>query len=183
MQQQVKQTMTSPTRSHIGPFRKAGAVPAAELAPMCKQLYHDRHFMNFLSKVCGFHQPFTTLPESMPHSCSLLVYNQPGDHISPHFDINYYKGRTITVLLTIINKNKYGLCCSSNQTCANGTCQDTRENSLLIMDGERILHHTEKLQQGEMRVVLSMVFTTDPSQTNWQWLQMKLKDVSFFLKP
>ena len=37
-------------------------------------------------------------------SCSVLVYEKPGDHIGWHYDHNFYKGRHFTVLIPIVNR-------------------------------------------------------------------------------
>ena len=166
-------------------LRQGGAVPFQVLqahAPLCVALYGDRGFRAYLSGQTGLE--LSTLPGDMPHRCSLLVSASEGDHIADHYDVNYYRGRTFTVLLTVFNRAQNGQCCSANRTCAyrGGVeqCRDTAENSLLVMEGDKVLHSTRQLGRGEKRVVLSMIYTTDPSQTLWQRMRMKVKDWSFF---
>lgn len=175
-------------RSSFFGLRQGGAVPASQLrhlAPLCLGLYNDPSFARMVTGVSGVQGLLQPLPADMPHSCSLLVYERGGDSISWHHDTNYFRGQTVTVLLTVINRGRTGLCCSANRTCAvldgRPSCRDTPENSLLVMRGDQVLHATEPLQAGERRTVLSMVYTTDRSQTAWQLLRMKLKDLSFFV--
>ena len=176
------------TRSVLPGLRQGRAVPAATLrrqAPACWRLYRDPAFVAFVQRHSGLDSKLQALPASMPHSCSLLVSAERGDAISWHHDVNYFRGDTVTVLLTLVNRDAAGRCCSSNRTCAvlagGRQCRDTPENSVLVMRGDRVLHATEPLRAGETRLVLSMVYTTDPTQTLWQAVCMAVKDWSFFL--
>lgn len=186
LRSQVQQAVA--VRSGFLGLRQGGAVPASQLrhlAPLCLGLYNDPSFALMIGSVSGVVGRLHPLPPDMPLSCSLLVYEREGDGISWHHDTNYFRGQTVTVLLTVLNRGRTGLCCSANRTCAvldgQASCRDTPENSLVVMRGDKVLHATQPLQAGERRTVLSMVYTTDTSQTVWQRLHMKLKDLSFFV--
>lgn len=100
-----------------------------------------------------------------------------------HHDDNYYQGRTFTLLLTLVNRDAAGACCSGNRNCVSDggeVCTDTHPNSMLLFEGQRVLHRTESLRQGERRVVCSMFFCADPSQSNLQRIGRRLKDTFFF---
>ena len=175
-------------RSGVPGARKGGSVPFSELARdplgLCAGLYRSPEMLAVVQTVAGVREPLRTLPAGRPHACSLLVYERPGDRIAWHHDTNYFRGTTVTVLLTLLNRDKRGGCCSANRSCAvldgEARCTDTRENSLIVLHGSRVLHSALPLGEGETRVVLSMVYSTDPRSTPLQRIGMAVKDWSFF---
>lgn len=185
VQAETRSVLSQRRRSGVLWLRSGSAVPytvLAQGAPTIVGLYENPGFVQMISAQFG--QLLQVLPEHMPHRCSLLVSDREGDHIAAHYDTNFYKGSTVTVLLTIFNRAANGRCCSSNKTCVykdgREACRDTAENSLLIMEGDRLKHFTRKQGADELRVVLSLVYTTDPTQSLWQQARMRLKDWSFF---
>ena len=185
LQTQVAQAPS--TRTSLFGWRTSSVTDAwtlSRVAPICINLYHSPTLLRMVQLASGFEEQLKVLPISMPLSCSLLRYDEAGDHISWHYERNYFRGRTVTVLLTVFNRNATGQCCSGNQSCrlmdGKEECRDTRENSLTVLDGSRILHSTRKLSPGEQRVVLSMVFCTDSHQTPWQKVCTSVKEWSFF---
>ena len=59
-----------------------------------------RDFAKNISAALGIQVVPTQLSDKS--SCSLLVYDQPGDFIDWHHDVNFYRGRHFTVLLPLI---------------------------------------------------------------------------------
>lgn len=185
LQKQVKQLPA--TRTSLFGWRQSAVTDATSImhhAPFCLDIYNSLSLRQKVQVATGVRDRLDPLPLSMPLSCCLLRYDKAGDHITWHYDNNYHKGKTFTVLLTVFNRNAAGQCCSGNQSCRmiDGTevCQDTRENSLVVLDGSNTLHSTKKLQEGEVRLVLSMVFCTDSRQTPWQAFCTSVKNISFF---
>lgn len=172
-----------PVRSSMA-GRKSGAVPFSALrsCPVTIGLYHHPEFIGLIEQAiqCKGLRP---LPPEQMHACSLLVYEQEGDQIGYHYDWNHFKGTTCTVLLTITNQDASTLLNSSNSTCiwtdGSEKCWQTQLNSLVIMQGDRVLHRARPLKKGERRVVLSMVYSTDPSQTLVHAVRQRVKDWSF----
>ena len=175
-------------RSGVPGARKGGSVPFSELLQvpggLCAGLYESGELRAVVQPLSELGKPLQTLPADRPHACSLLVYEEPGDRITWHRDTNYFRGDTVTVLLTLLNRNRHGGCCSSNKNCArlegSERCIDTQENSLLVLHGSRVTHAALPLAENEIRVVLSMVFSTDPTSTLLQKAGMAVKDWSFF---
>ena len=64
-------------------------------------------------------------------SCSLLVYERPGDHIGWHYDHDFYRGRHFTVLLPLINQRSGAPGTSSAQLEAQiaGSCRFAMRSS------------------------------------------------------
>ena len=169
-------------RSRIGTLRKSGVLPASRLhGTVLHAIYKSADMQGLVAS--AVRERLGSVPDAHPQSCSLLVYNSEGDHISQHYDRNWYAGRTFTALLTLVNSDADGRRCSAVQTCAalggGEECIRTRVNSLLIFEGARVKHRATALSAGEQRVVLSMVYTTDSSQWGWQRLGRWIKDASF----
>ena len=92
----------------------------------------------------GAYRRSTTVPRARLVGTPLerLMYNEAGDHISRHVDVNWYAGRTFTALLTLTNRDAWGQCCSATETCYDRgrreVCTVTEENSLLLFEGDRV---------------------------------------------
>jgi hypothetical protein len=118
-------------------------------------------------------------------SCSLLYYDEPGDHIHWHYDHNFYHGRHFTVLLSLVNQGPSGTAsgtlerkCSASDTGV--VAIDTCENSLVVFEGKRVRHRASPIGQDETRVMLSMTFGTNP-RIGWGWeLLRRVKDTAYF---
>ena len=117
-------------------------------------------------------------------SCSVLIYDLPGDRIAPHFDHNFYNGRHFTVLLSIVNEHHLYPRVSSAKLLVRmaGTMVEvpTPRNTLVLFEGAETLHGVTALDDYEVRVILSMTFCTDPSTTRLKDLARRLKDVGYF---
>lgn len=174
----------SATRSgFIG--RKGGAVPFSRLMqePVIPALYRHPQFVRMAQQAAGCREPLRTIPSSHQHACSLLVYEEAGDSITWHYDRNYYSGKTFTVLLTLENRDASRLLPSGNTTCVwedgGEMCWATAPNSVVVMQGQHVLHKAKPLGEGERRVVLSMVYSTDPRQSPAQMARQRVKDWSW----
>ena len=168
--------------TQLGPHRRSGTVPAAALEGSClAAIYRSPQMRSLVSEAMAAEVDIA--PAQHPHSCSLLTYRSAGDHITHHYDTNWYVGSTYTALLTLVNERADGTCCSSTRTCYTRedgeVCLPTEVNSLLIMRGDKVRHRATPLREGETRVVLSMTFTTDRSQWGWQCVGRWIKDTSF----
>jgi hypothetical protein len=110
------------------------------------------------------------------------VLRQAGDHIGWHFDHNSYRGRHFTVLLPVENRGS-----ASGLSHATLMVKDGGErviapppNTLIVLEGARVLHKVTPIRDGERRVVISMTYCTDPRNAWWQGLARRVKDVAFF---
>src|SRR5215475_9171193 len=125
----------------------------------------------------------TTTPRRDQSSCSILVYDRPGDRIGWHYDHNFYNGRHFTALLPLFNEGAAGQVSSSRLLVKeNGNTRliPTPPNSLALFEGAFVRHCVTALQHGERRVMLSMTFCTDPTTDRLKDLSRRIKDIAYF---
>lgn len=126
------------------------------------ELYYSEDILRVLTNVLK--KPINRPPLSDNNSCSLLIYSNPGDFIDWHMDYSNYYGDRYVVLFSLINSNKDGECCSSNEFVyknGNNTGEEKlklKPNNLLIFKGSDILHKSTEIGEGEKRILLSMTF-------------------------
>ncbi len=172
-------------RSFVPLHKQGGTVSYEKIhyhAPACLGMYHSETLRQWLSQVvCEDIKPTADHDQS---SCSLLYYQQPGDHINWHFDHNFYKGRHFTVLLSVVNQSQTGGLSRSKlmhrRRDGRDVEVDTAENVLVIFEGARVLHKVTPIGAGESRAVLSMTFSTDPSLSWFKEFCRRVKDTAFF---
>jgi hypothetical protein len=126
------------------------------------ELYYSEDILRVLTNVLKKH--INRPPLSDNNSCSLLIYSNPGDFIDWHLDYSNYYGDRYVVLLSLINYNKDGECCSSNEFIYKDSSNSgekklkLKPNNLLIFKGSEILHKSTQIKEGETRILLSMTF-------------------------
>ena len=172
-------------RSYVPTHKKGGTIAYETLclqAPHVIELYQSPHFHALISRIVGVDVVPTPLHDQS--SCSVLVYERPGDHIGWHYDHNFYKGRHFTVLLPVVNRDAQGPGLSAARLSARIGGQDreipTPPNQLIVFEGAHVLHKASPIAEGERRVVLSMTFTTDPRNSVLQGVARRIKDTAFF---
>lgn len=172
-------------RSYV-PHHKKGGTIAYEIldrhAPLLTSLYRSREFKNLISEIAGVTvQPTPTHDQS---SCSVLIYERPGDHIGWHYDHNFYMGRHFTVLVPIVNRGVAPGTLSSARlmTRKGSTVAEiaTPPNRLVVFEGARVRHKVTPIVDGERRVVWSMTYCTDARNAAWQAVARRVKDTAFF---
>src|SRR5262249_37651086 len=116
-------------------------------------------------------------------ACSVLFYDQPGDHIQWHYDHNYYEGRQFTVLLSLVNQAAAGGLSASGLQHSNADDPEipvnTEENVLVVFEGARVRHRVTPTTPGDLRVMLSMTYNTQP---RIRWIMeaaRRCKDIAF----
>jgi len=124
------------------------------------ELYYSNSLTDALSNV--MQKPIQRTPLHDPNACSLLIYNNKGDHIDWHLDLSNYYGDRFVTLISIINQNRDGTGLSQNefQYMYNGKIHTLQlaPNSMIIFKGSEILHKATAIADGERRILLSMVF-------------------------
>ena len=169
-------------RSKVFNLRQGAAIPGKLLPKIFIDFYYSKELNSFLNNLLKL--KLEPLPLSHLHACSILVNDQKDDYITWHYDTNYYKGKCFTLLLTLINRDKQRIFPSNNKNCimlkSEQLCKDTEENSLIVFEGDQIFHKTEKLKENEKRVIFSMLFCEDYSQSNYHRILRRIKDFSFF---
>jgi 2OG-Fe(II) oxygenase superfamily len=151
-----------------------------ERAPSVVAFYQSPQLHHFISDITGVQVEPTPLHDQS--SCSILFYEQPGDHIGWHYDHNFYKGRHFTVLLSIVNRGAGGLSAARLMARPGGTERTiaTPPNTLVVFEGAKVRHKVTPLNDGERRVVLSMTFCSDSRHSVIQEGLRRVKDVAFF---
>lgn len=172
-------------RSYLPAHKKGGTVAydtLCQTSPNLVALYLSPELRKLVSDIVGVQVQPTPLHDQS--SCSVLIYEKPGDHIGWHYDHNFYRGRHFTVLLPIVNRGHEpdGLSAAKFTVKRDDgeTVFPTPPNSLLVFEGAKVLHRATPIKDGERRVVLSMTYCTDPRNTVVQGIVRRVKDTAYY---
>jgi hypothetical protein len=172
-------------RSYLPAHKKGGTIAYGTLialTPAIAGFYQSEAMCSFVSTVVGVTVRPTPLHDQS--SLSVLIYDQPGDHIGWHYDHNFYRGRHFTVLLAIVNEGSDAMGLSHARLIAKlggvKTEISTPPNTLVIFEGAKVLHKVQPIIAGERRVLISMTYCADPRAKWWQGLARRVKDTAFF---
>lgn len=168
------------------PAHKQGGTVAYEylhdIAPEIVAFYQSDYLRRLCSAVIS--EPVVPTPIHDQSSCSLLFYERPQDHINWHYDYNFYNGRHFTVLVPLVNRHLQEDRLSSARLVI---CQDSREitiptppNTLIVFEGARVFHKVTRLEENELRVMLSMTFCTRPQTSLLKGTIRRFKDIAYF---
>jgi hypothetical protein len=167
------------------PLHKKGATLPYEAlhrhAPGCLSLFHSPEMRQWVSKVVGLEvRPTADHDQS---ACSVLYYTEAGDHINWHFDHNFYKGRHFTVLLSLVNKGADGNLSASRLEWKDPDGRvvpaETAANTIIVFEGARVLHGVSPTNPGDVRVILSMTYCTDPRIGWFKETLRRFKDIAY----
>jgi hypothetical protein len=146
------------------------------------EFYHSQDLKTAISRRIG--ATVVSTPMHDQSSCSVLIYDEPGDRIGWHYDYNFYNGRHFTVLLSLVNEHRFqpGLSSASLRTRKNGLVKviPTPPNTLVLFEGAYVYHGVTALGPDERRIILSMTFCTDPATTAVKDLARRVKDIAYF---
>ena len=172
-------------RTFIPTHKKGGTVSyeaISRFAPRCLSFYHSPDVQQWIASVTG-ERVYPTRDQDQS-SLSLLCYNEPGDHINWHFDHNFYRGRHFTVLLSLVNQGPSGGVSQSQlqhkSTTGDVQSCDTSANSLVVFEGARVLHRATPVAEGDLRIMLSMTYCSDPRIHWFKEFVRRVKDTAFF---
>ena len=184
LRDEAEQAIPEMVPSYI-PLHKQGLTLSYEkihrFAHQCLTLYHSSELIDWISSITG--ERVQPTPDRDQSSLSILCYKSRGDHINWHYDHNFYRGRHFTVLLSLANESSSGGVSQSQlmrRTVDGDEIIDTRANTLVVFEGARVLHRASPTAQGDLRMMLSMTFCTDPRTSAWKELARRVKDTSFF---
>lgn len=179
-------SLSEPDRTHI-PAHKMGATIGYEAlrkwAPEAVNLYLNPQYQGVIQAIVGVRVEPTPICDNS--SLSVLLYERSGDHIGWHYDHNFYRGRHFTVLIGIENSNSDGTDLSEAKLLVKRKSGEeielpTPPNTLIVFEGAKTLHKITPLGEDQRRVVLSMTYCTDPTNSHLQELARKIKDTAFF---
>lgn len=168
------------------PAHKQGGTIAYEVlfrtAPEIVALYQSDYLRRLCSAVVG--EPVLPTPINDQSSCSLLFYDRPRDHIGWHYDYNFYNGRHFTVLLPLVNRHLEEERPSSAQLVIRLDGREvtipTPPNTLIVFEGAKVFHKVTRLEENELRVILSMTFCTRPQASPLKGAVRRFKDIAYF---
>jgi hypothetical protein len=128
--------------------------------PGILEFFYSGDLMTALTSIIK--KPVQRISLSDPNSCSLIIYTNAGDHIDWHLDYSNYYGDRFVVLLTIVNENREkdgGLSSNIFKYNYDGETHELqmKENSIVIFKGSEIFHKATAIEDGERRILLSMV--------------------------
>ena len=123
------------------------------------------------------------VPEADTNRISLLFYSDPvfaaadtdvqGDGTDWHMDGNIYLGDRWAGILTLVEGTQDDI--SKLELQPNGQIATIPraglENSLILFQGDHVLHRVRAMAPGERRVVMSLLFSDWPVRTRNPWLR------------
>jgi hypothetical protein len=171
-------------RVHIPTHKRGVTIPYSEIRrsfPDIARFYQSEQLARRISEATGI--AVLPTPFRDQSSCSVLIYERPGDRIGWHYDHNFYNGRHFTALLPLVNEHTLYRRLSSAELVAR-TRTTTRiiptpPNTLVLFEGAIVRHTVTPLGPAERRVVLSMTFCADPTTTPLRNLQRRFKDIAY----
>lgn len=185
IQEECRNNQKRAERSYLPMHKKGGTLSYENIqrhAPACLALYHAPELHQWLSAVVG--EPLQATADHDQSSCSLLYYDEAGDHINWHRDHNFYRGRHFTILIALANRAESGGVSSGRlmRKRADGevVSVDTAENVLVIFEGASVAHRASRVEHGDERVMLSMTLCTDPRIGWLREVARRIKDTAYF---
>ncbi len=107
------------------------------------------------------------VPEVDTNRLSLLYYKDEGDGIDWHVDGTIYLGDRWAGILTIVEDIKESE--AKLELKPNGKPAtfpvDKMENSLVLFQGDQVQHRARPMLMDEERIVISLLFSTNPTRT------------------
>ena len=158
------------------PGWKSGRTVPTKNMPDCLLRYYAK-LCDPVSQLIGERVYTTAL--NLPTSCALLTYDQSGDFINWHYDVNYFNGRFFTLLIMIDRS----MVCDTNYVFRNpkNLSVEVPLNSgdCILFEGDVVYHAATPLGSNQFRHVLSLQFSTDPSVSFFNNCLMSLKDKAY----
>ena len=114
------------------------------------------------------------VPEVDTNRLSLLYYKDEGDGIDWHVDGTIYLGDRWAGILTIVEDIKESE--TKLELKPNGKPitfpVDKTENSLVLFQGDQVQHRARPMLMDEERIVISLLFSTNPTRTRNPMLRL-----------
>lgn len=162
------------------PQWKAGrTIPTKSVTELSPDLFNwYKGLEETISKIIG-ENVFITSPD-LPTTCAILIYEQDGDFINWHYDVNYFNGRFFTLIIP----------CTFTDACTEFLYYD-KHNELqslknvrgksILFEGDKVFHMATKFcdRGGQKRIVISVQFSTDPTISWFNRILMRIKDIAY----
>jgi hypothetical protein len=113
---------------------------------------------------------------------SLLYYGEAGDGIDWHFDGNIYLGERWAGIFTLQEDTLDDV--SKLELKQDGSVRQfptkLMPNSLALFQGDKMIHRVRGMNEGEERMVVNLLFATNPQTSKNPLLQVYQRTVNYF---
>jgi hypothetical protein len=173
-------------RSRIPGHKKGGSIDSHtiyRLGPTMRDVYRSPAFLAFIARLTA--APVQLCPPRDPHACALYCYTEAGDHIGYHYDTSYYRDRRYTVLLGVIDRSSSRLAYKLHTRNPRRRVEEgelaTSPGSLVLFNGDKLLHKVTPLGEGEERIIITLQYVTDPGMNAFLRFVSNMKDaIAYF---
>jgi hypothetical protein len=120
-----------------------------------------------------------TTSDNLPTTCAILIYEDDGDFINWHYDVNYFNGRFFTLLVPV---NITNTCTEYVYYDKDGNKQSIQEEQgkAILFEGDKVFHMASPFcNKGQKRIILSVQFSTNPTISWYNNLFMRIKDIAY----
>jgi len=117
--------------------------------------------------------------DTLPTTCAVLVYENDGDFINWHYDVNYFDGRFFTLLIPCTFDN---YCTEYTYIDKDNTHQGipTKPNKSILFEGDKVFHMaTPFCNNGTKRIIISVQFSTNSNISWYNRIMMRIKDTAY----
>lgn len=117
--------------------------------------------------------------DTLPTTCAILVYENDGDFINWHYDVNYFNGRFFTLLIPVTITDSCTQYTYFDKDNVERGIKEEKGKSILF-EGDKVFHMATKFcYKGQKRVMVSVQFSTDPKINWYNRILMRLKDIAY----
>lgn len=162
------------SRALIPEHNRGFIIPYAKILrsyPAVAKFYESRVVAERISNLAGVRLYKT--PSHDPSSCSILIYDQPGNRIGGHGDHSFYNGRRFTALLPLVNEHLSAQLVV--RKAGRRIIIPAPPNTLVVFEGDIVRHAVTALGPNEFRVILSMTFCTNPMKRPVRALRSRIQ--------
>ncbi|MBM76370.1 MAG: hypothetical protein CMK59_13275 [Proteobacteria bacterium] len=165
-------------------FRKGSAFDATDMRNNCPEVVCAVVSESLLLSVrqnTGI-ESIQFVPGGDVNQISLLHYRNAGDGIDWHVDGNIYIGQRWAGILTISEEtedpdSKLEILPKGKRTTFP---VESVENSLILFQGDQVRHRVREMRDGEERLVINLLFTTNPKQSRNPFMRGYQSLVNYF---
>ena len=145
------------------PTKKAGrTVSTMEiLRDIPDLLNHYNAVARYVSE--KFDEPIQTLIGISSLAMMILIYENEGDEISWHYDVNVFQGKQFTIVEPL---SGFDTCTQFEYIDERGqvVAQKVKAGEAIMLQGDVLYHRSTRQCAGQSRVAIVMEFSTDPSK-------------------
>lgn len=179
---EAEEVRSQACRKSVPGYKASSSVSYDQIRQSCPgidQLYRSDAFIRLLSDITT--QPLLPCPARDMHAAAIYNYSRPGDAIGYHYDISHYKGVRITVLIGLVNQSESKLVCRLHTKSLVHQASDELEiatdpGTVVIFNGDRLLHKVTPLGNNQRRMVLSLQYVTSAHMSKGRLVLNDLKD-------